>query len=70
MLNFLLKYKLQLIGALVGLLGGFLYYRFVGCNSGGCAITSNPWISTLYGGLMGYLVFDLFKKKPKKDDVQ
>jgi hypothetical protein len=70
MLNFLSKYKLQLIGTLVGLLGGFLYYRFVGCNSGGCPITSNPWISTVYGGLMGYLVFDLFKKKPKKEDVQ
>lgn len=70
MLNFLSKYKLQLIGTLVGLLGGFLYYRFIGCNSGGCPITSNPWISTLYGGLMGYLVFDLFKKKPKKEDVQ
>jgi hypothetical protein len=70
MMNFLSKYKLQLIGTLVGLLGGFLYYRFVGCNSGGCPITSNPWISTLYGGLMGYLVFDLFKKKPKKEDVQ
>lgn len=70
MMNFLSKYKLQLIGTLVGLLGGFLYYRFIGCNSGGCPITSNPWISTLYGGLMGYLVFDLFKKKPKKEDVQ
>ena len=69
MMNFLSKYKLQLIGTLVGLLGGFLYYRFIGCNSGGCPITSNPWISTLYGGLMGYLVFDLFKKKPKKEDV-
>ncbi len=70
MQNFLSKYKLQLIGTLIGLLGGFLYYRFIGCNSGGCPITSNPWISTLYGGLMGYLVFDLFKKKPKKEDVQ
>jgi hypothetical protein len=35
---------------------GFLYYRFVGCRSGSCAITSNPYISTLYGALLGLLL--------------
>lgn len=33
---------------------GFAYYRFVGCSSGACPLTSNPWISTLYGALVGY----------------
>ena len=35
---------------------GFLYYRFVGCRSGTCAITSNPYISTLYGAVLGLLL--------------
>ena len=35
---------------------GFGYYRFVGCRSGACPITANPYISTLYGALMGYLL--------------
>lgn len=33
---------------LLGALGGYLYYNFIGCNNG-CAITGNPYISTLYG---------------------
>jgi hypothetical protein len=34
---------------------GFAYYRFIGCNSGTCPITSNPWISTTYGAVIGAL---------------
>lgn len=51
------------LGLLAGALGGFLYYRLVGCKSGTCAITSNPYMSILWGGLMGYLVADIFKIK-------
>lgn len=43
-----------LLFAAVGALLGFAYYRLVGCRSGACMITSNPWISSLYGALMGY----------------
>jgi len=56
------KYKLQTIGSLVGALSGFLYYYYVGCASGSCAITSNPFNSTIYGAVMGILLFDTFKK--------
>lgn len=35
---------------------GFAYHRLVGCRSGACAITANPYISTLYGALMGFLL--------------
>jgi hypothetical protein len=41
---------------LLGAAGGFLYYRFVGCKTGTCPITSNPWISTLYGALIGFMM--------------
>lgn len=35
---------------------GFAYQHFVGCRTGTCAITSNPYISTLYGAFLGYLL--------------
>ena len=44
------------IGVVIGAILGFGYYKFVGCASGTCPITSNPWISTLYGAVMGAVV--------------
>jgi len=44
-----------IIGAAVGGLFGYGLYRFVGCSSGACPITANPWSSTLYGIVMGAL---------------
>ena len=32
----------------VGSLLGYAYYYFIGCNTGTCPITSNPFISTFY----------------------
>jgi xanthine/uracil permease len=60
------KYRLTVIGFLVGAVGGYLYYYFVGCSTGACPITSNPWRMTLYGSLMGMLLFDMFRKEPEK----
>ncbi|MBP1662922.1 MAG: hypothetical protein H6Q19_62 [Bacteroidetes bacterium] len=65
MVQFLKKHLIGLIGILAGAAGGYLYYYFIGCASGTCPITSNPYISVLYGALMGFLLFDLFKKKEK-----
>lgn len=45
-----------IIGLVVGGGLGFAYYKFVGCSSGTCPLTSNPFISTLYGGVVGALV--------------
>jgi hypothetical protein len=59
-------YILTAIGLVVGLIAGYAYYHFVGCVSGTCSITSKPVNSTLYGGLMGGLVFNLFVKDTKK----
>jgi len=45
-----------LIRILLGGLLGFLYYKIIGCRTGSCPITSNPWISTLYGALTGLII--------------
>lgn len=67
-MNFINTHKLTILGILVGALGGYLYYYFVGCASGSCAITSSPVNSTLYGSLMGGLLSNSFKKeKPKSE---
>jgi LytS/YehU family sensor histidine kinase len=66
--EFLNKHLLKIIGATVGAIGGFMYYYFIGCSSGTCPITSNPYISIVYGAIMGYLLLDLFKKKENKVD--
>lgn len=54
------------IGILIGAIAGYAYYHYVGCTSGTCAITSKPLNSTLYGSLMGGLLFNMFVKKEKK----
>ncbi|EGJ72008.1 hypothetical protein Bcop_1820 [Bacteroides coprosuis DSM 18011] len=65
--KFIKRNLITILGVLVGALGGYLYWRFVGCDSGTCAITSSPLNSTIYGAIMGGLVFSLFKKREKKD---
>ena len=56
------------IGVVVGAIAGYVYYFYIGCASGTCAITSKPLNSTLYGGLMGGLLFNMFVTSPKKKD--
>ncbi|MEN9339239.1 MAG: hypothetical protein RIQ62_551 [Bacteroidota bacterium] len=53
------KYNRTLLGILLGALGGYLYYHYVGCASGTCAITSKPINSTVYGAVMGILLTNL-----------
>ena len=64
-ISFIKKYQGSLIGILLGAIAGWLYWNFVGCSSGTCAITSKPINSTLYGALMGYLVAGIFQKNVK-----
>ncbi len=56
------KYRMQIIGTLVGAVLGYGYYYFIGCASGTCAITSKPLNSTIYGALMGLLFFSSLSK--------
>jgi hypothetical protein len=47
------KFWKPFLGIAIGALAGFLYYYFIGCNSGSCAITSNPYMSIIWGALLG-----------------
>ncbi|MFC1679253.1 DUF6132 family protein [Elusimicrobiota bacterium] len=47
--------KVAVAVSLGGLLG-FAYHKLVGCASGGCPIVANPYMSILYGGLVGLIL--------------
>jgi len=49
-------FRKSIIAIAVGGFAGFLYYHFVGCASGTCAITSNPYASIAFGGFFGYFL--------------
>jgi hypothetical protein len=57
----------SLLFAAVGALGGFAYYYYIGCYSGTCPISSNPYISTSYGMMAGLLLSWDSGKKEKKN---
>lgn len=59
------KYSITAIGVGIGMAGGFLYWKYVGCLSGSCPITSSPINSSLYGAMIGGLFLNLFKKENK-----
>ncbi len=61
--------KQIIILSVAGLLGaatGFVYWYYVGCNSGSCAITSSPVNSSIYGAVMSILLVNVFQKETAK----
>jgi hypothetical protein len=64
----LIKYRLEIVGVSAGALAGWCYWYFVGCSSGQCLITSRPLNSTVYGAIMGGLIFSMFKTKNNKNE--
>ena len=50
------KFLIPSIAAVIGLIAGYVYYHFYGCE-GGCPMTSNPFITTAYGGIAGFCTF-------------
>ncbi len=60
------KISIVLIGAALG----FAYYKFIGCRSGVCPITSNPYISTGYGALLGFVLSLSGRDKKNKENTK
>ena len=61
----------RILPAIVGAVAGYAYYYWIGCVSGTCPITSNPWTSTGYGALLGLLLTPglstFFQNKKEKE---
>ena len=63
------KYWPVMAGILIGAVGGWVYWRLVGCAAGSCPITSSPINSSLWGAVMGGLLSGLFIPQRKTKDV-
>lgn len=63
--SFLKNNAITILGIVLGLAGGYLYWMYIGCSSGSCPITSSPLTSSLWGGTMGGLLFSMFKSNKK-----
>lgn len=44
------------VGGVVGGVLGLAMYRFVGCRTGACPLTANPFVAMFIWGLMGVLL--------------
>jgi len=72
MKDFIKRERFAIFFTAAGALGGFLYWSFVGCNSGTCSIQSVWYWSTLWGAVAGYLAGDfiggMIKKRRNKPE--
>ena len=57
--------KRLVIGVVLGAMGGFAYYYFVGCSTGSCPLSSNPYLMTIWGIFFGSVLFFKQEKKEK-----
>jgi len=46
------------LGIAVGAIAGWLYWKYLGCQ-GSCLITSKPLNSSVYGAVLGGVVFNM-----------
>ena len=72
-MELLKRFKLILIFGAIGAVGGLLYWKFIGCQSGTCPIKSVWYWSTLYGALIGMLagsiIRDIVIKRKNKSNT-
>lgn len=62
------RWMIWVVGIVIGATAGYLYWYYVGCVSGSCAITSSPINSTIYGAVMGGLLVNTFNYKRKETE--
>jgi len=61
MKDFIKRHMFLIIFSVAGAIGGFLYWKFVGCQSGTCPIKSVWYLSTAWGLAFGYLSGSIIK---------
>lgn len=60
------KYKIEIIFSIVGSIGGYAYWYYIGCSSGTCPITANWYTSVVYGIIMGFLFGQIIREQREK----
>ena len=72
MRDFFTKHKFGFLLVMPGIIAGYLYWKYVGCMSGTCAITSSWHTMVLFGGLIAYFlgdsIDDIIKKRKNKEE--
>ena len=58
--------KVALIMLIPGAIGGYLYWRYIGCTTGSCPITSVWYTSSLYGVILGFVLGNLVDERRAK----
>lgn len=69
------KHRVSLLGFAIGVLGGYLYWYYVGCLSGTCPLKKLWYYDGLLGGFFGLLIVDLIrsvmvKRKKQKEKYE
>jgi len=49
-------------------IAGYAYSYYIGCMSGACPVTNNPYISTIYGTSAGVLLVNSRNKSQEKEN--
>ena len=62
------RIALLVAGTFAGGIFGFFYWKYVGCASGTCMISSKPLNSTLYFAVLGTLLVSMFLPSSKKEN--
>ena len=72
MINKIKDSKYFISGLLMGAIGGFLYWMYIGCLDGVCPLASNWLIMVIYGtilgGVLGNVVQGIVVSKSKTAD--
>jgi hypothetical protein len=73
--GFFAKYLPEIVGTAAGALSGFLYWKYVGCLSGTCAIKSNWYLMVPWAAVLGYLAGSMAgdfmrKRKTRKEQTE
>ena len=45
-----------ILSIILGGVGGFLIYHFVGCKTDACAVARNPYVTIITGSILGFIM--------------
>jgi len=68
--TFIKRYWPTIAGIIIGAAGGYFYWKYVGCSTGTCPITSSPLNSTLWGAVMGGLLGNILQPNSLRENKQ